>query len=55
MQQLIARYAVQEVCVNEQNPAARGFYKHLGFAVYRRTPLDEQGGPFPLLYLRLAE
>ena len=55
MQQLIVRYAVREVCVNEQNPAARGFYEHMGFAVYRRTLLDEQGSPFLLLYLRLAE
>lgn len=42
---------VREVCVNEQNPAARGFYAHLGFVVVKRTPLDEQGNPFPLLYM----
>ena len=45
-------YGVREVCVNEQNPKARAFYTHAGFAVYRRSPLDEMGQPFPLLYLK---
>ena len=49
----IARYAVRRLAVNEQNPAARGFYEHLGFVVYKRTACDEQGEPYPLLYLRL--
>lgn len=51
----IQQYGIQEVCVNEQNPQARGFYEHLGFRLYKRTELDEQGRPFPLLYLRLEE
>lgn len=33
--------------VNEQNPQAVGFYKHLGFKIYKRTDLDEQGAPYP--------
>lgn len=41
-----------ELTVNEQNPAAAGFYQHMGFAVYRRSELDEQGGPYPILYMR---
>ncbi|MBS5282122.1 MAG: GNAT family N-acetyltransferase [Butyricicoccus pullicaecorum] len=45
-------YDVREVCVNEQNPKARAFYTHAGFVVYRRSPLDEMGQPFPLLYLK---
>ena len=45
-------YGVCEVCVNEQNPKARAFYEHAGFAVFRRSPTDEQGQPFPVLYLR---
>ena len=49
----IACYAVRRLAVNEQNPAARGFYEHLGFVVYKRTTCDEQGEPYPLLYLRL--
>jgi putative acetyltransferase len=42
------------VDVNEQNPAARGFYEALGFQVVRRSPVDEDGRPFPLLHLRRA-
>ena len=41
------------VTVNEQNAEAAGFYGHMGFKVYKRTPLDEQGNPYPLLYMRL--
>ena len=48
----IERYAVREVTVNEQNPQAIGFYEHMGFQTYRRTERDEQGGPYPLLYMR---
>lgn len=47
----IRNYALQETTVNEQNPQAVGFYEHMGFAVYRRTPTDEQGGPYPILYM----
>lgn len=46
------RYGIQEVAVNEQNPQAVGFYQHMGFEVYRRTDCDEQGNPYPLLYLK---
>lgn len=52
VQEGVARYGVREVTVNEQNPLARGFYEHLGFQVFRRTELDEQGRPYPLLYMR---
>ena len=34
-------------------PLAKGFYEHMGFQVYKRTELDEQGNPYPLLYMRL--
>lgn len=47
----IENFAVNEVCVNEQNPQAVGFYEHMGFIVTKRTDQDEQGGPFPLLYM----
>lgn len=30
---------------------ATGFYEHMGFAVYKRTETDVQGGPYPLLYM----
>ena len=49
----IENYGLKRLAVNEQNPAARGFYEHLGFVVYKRTACDEQGEPYPLLYLRL--
>ena len=45
---------VRELTVNEQNPQSVGFYEHFGFEMYRRTDTDEQGRPFPLLYMRLA-
>lgn len=51
----IRQHGIREVCVNEQNPQARGFYEHLGFRLYKYTELDEQGRPFPLLYLRLED
>lgn len=49
----IRQYGVQEVTVNEQNPQAVGFYQHLGFVPYKRTDHDDEGGPYPLLYLKL--
>ena len=42
------------VDVNEQNDAARKFYEACGFAVQGRSPLDEQGRPYPILHLRLT-
>lgn len=48
----IQHYGVQEVTVNEQNPQAVGFYEHLGFVTYKRTDHDEEGGPYPLLYMK---
>ena len=47
----IARHGVTRLTVNEQNPQARGFYEHMGFQVDKRTDLDEQGNPYPLLYM----
>ncbi len=46
-------YGVTELTVNEQNPQAVGFYEHLGFETYKRTEHDEEGNPYPLLYMRL--
>ena len=47
----IENYAVERLAVNEQNPQARGFYEHMGFHIYKRTDIDEQGNPDPLLYM----
>ena len=49
----IANYDVQRLAVNEQNPQAKGFYERMGFRVYKRTDYDEQGNPYPLLYMSL--
>lgn len=48
----LAEYPVDEVTVNEQNPQAIGFYEHMGFRTYMRTDTDEEGNPYPLLYMR---
>lgn len=52
MQYGIDKYSIYEVAVNEQNPLARGFYEYMGFSVYKRTERDEQGNPYPLLYMK---
>ncbi|MEO5295889.1 GNAT family N-acetyltransferase [Enterococcus cecorum] len=50
----IKNFDVKELTVNEQNPQAIGFYEHLGFVTYKRTELDEEGQPYPLLYMKLV-
>lgn len=54
LEEAITRYSVEELTVNEQNPDAVGFYEHLGFRTYKRTELDEEGRPYPLLYMKLC-
>lgn len=49
----IEDYHVRYVDVNEQNPQAEGFYRHLGFRTFERTETDEQGNPFPILKMQL--
>lgn len=53
LEEAVAKYKVAEIDVNEQNPAARGFYEHMGFEVYARDEFDGQGNHFPILHLRL--
>ena len=48
----IAKYGIDELAVNEQNPAARGFYEHMGFKVVARSPLDDHGKPYPILRMK---
>lgn len=51
----IKEYDIKYVDVNEQNPQAAGFYRHLGFDVFERTELDEQGNPFPILKMNFVQ
>lgn len=51
----IEKYSVNELAVNEQNPQAKGFYEHMGFKVYQRNELDDQGNPYPVLYMKLEK
>ncbi len=46
---------IRKVDVNEQNPKAVGFYKHMGFEVVSRSSLDPQGNPFPILAMELVK
>ena len=49
----VKEHGVTLVDVNEQNPKAAGFYRHMGFEEYRRDETDDQGNPFPILRMRL--
>lgn len=49
----IENYGVNDLAVNEDNPQAKAFYEHMGFKVYQRNELDDQGKPYPVLYMRL--
>lgn len=51
----IKNYKIERLAVNEQNPQAKGFYEHMGFQVYKRTDHDEQGNPYPLLYMSILQ
>ena len=51
----IEKYKVNDLAVNEDNPQAKGFYEHMGFKVYQRNELDDQGNPYPILYMRLEK
>ena len=44
---------MKKVSVNEQNEQAVGFYKRMGFVVVNRSELDDQGKPYPILYMEL--
>ncbi|WP_289127962.1 GNAT family N-acetyltransferase [uncultured Clostridium sp.] len=56
----LVEHAIEElnviyVDVNEENPQAVGFYKHMGFEVFKKSKFDEQGNPFPILHMKLKE
>jgi putative acetyltransferase len=43
------------VDVNEQNEAARSFYRHMGFREVSRSERDDQGRAFPIVHLILED
>lgn len=45
-------YSINELTINEQNLLAKDFYEHIGFQVYKKSNYDEQGNPYPLLYMK---
>ena len=45
------KYNVNEVVVNEQNPNADNFYLRKGFIDVKRSELDEQGNPYPIIFM----
>lgn len=55
MERATGLLGAREVSVNEQNRQAVGFYERMGFSAYRRTPADDDGRPYPLPYMRLAD
>lgn len=52
LQYAVDNHGVSEVVVNEQNAQAVGFYLHVGFVVCKRSDVDEQGNPCPILYMK---
>ena len=52
LQHGIETYGIVELTINEQNPQVVGFYEHMGFETYKRTELDEESNPHPLLYMK---
>ena len=45
---------IKYVDVNEQNTQGVGFYKHMGFDIFKISKFDEQGNPFPILHMKLS-
>lgn len=54
LERAIELLGAREVSVNEENPQAIGFYKHMGFFMWRRQEFDGEGMPHPLLVMRLS-
>lgn len=49
----IRHEGVALVDVNEQNPRALAFYRHMGFEMVGRSERDGMGMPYPLLHMML--
>ena len=48
----IQDYQIKYVDVNKQNPKALKFYLRQGFTIFKRSPLDSDNRPFPILHLK---
>ncbi len=48
----LCKYSINELRVNEQNPHAIKFYENNGFCIYNRSEIDEQGNPYPILFMK---
>ncbi len=46
---------VSRVDVNEENKGAVEFYRKMGFTVVRRSPVDNEGKPHPILHMELIK
>lgn len=55
LQQLIQEDGINKIDVNEDNPRALRFYQKNGFEVISRSPLDDDGRPYPILHLKKRE
>lgn len=48
----IQDYQIKYVDVNEQNTKALKFYLRQGFTIFKRSPVDSDNRPFPILHLK---
>jgi putative acetyltransferase len=48
----IQDYQIKYVDVNEQNLKALKFYLRQGFTIFKRSPVDSDNRPFPILHLK---
>ena len=48
----IQDYQIKYVDVNEQNSKALKFYLRQGFTIFKRSPVDSDNRPFPILHLK---
>ena len=50
----MAQHYIAQITVNEQNQRALAFYLRRSYKVHHRTPTDDRGRPYPILYLTLS-
>jgi hypothetical protein len=48
----IQDYQIKYVDVNKQNPKALKFYLRQDFTIFKRSPVDSDNRPFPILHLK---